>query len=254
MPLRDPLSYQLYSSRNFPPLEAQLRTIADAGFTNVEPYGGFYGDVETARQLFARYGLTARSGHFGLDQVEKEPDRVIEIARALGMTTVVCPYLGPEERPADVAGWADIGARLAKAASDFRGKGLRLAWHNHDFEFAALPDGSLPIEHVLADGVLWEADIAWVIKGKADPRPFIERYRGRMPLVHVKDIARPGENGNEDGWADVGTGIVPWAELWPLCVAAGAETMIAEHDNPSDAERFARRSAEAMRKLNEGGR
>jgi sugar phosphate isomerase/epimerase len=54
-----------------------------------------------------------------------------------------------------------------------------------------------------------------VIKGKADPRPFIERYRGRMPLVHVKDIAPPGENADEDGWADVGTGIVPWASSGP---------------------------------------
>ena len=76
---------------------------------------------------------------------------------------------------------------------------------------------------------------------------WIERYRGRIPLVHVKDIAPAGEKVDEDGWADVGAGVMPWARLWPQCVAAGAEIMIAEHDNPSDFERFARVSAAAMR-------
>ena len=57
---------------------------------------------------------------------------------------------------------------------------------------------------------------------------------------------------HEDGWADVGAGIMPWSELWPQCVAAGAETMIAEHDNPSDFDRFARVSAMAMRAYAKG--
>ena len=48
------------------------------------------------------------------------------------------------------------------------------------------------------------------MRGGADPRRWIERYRGRIPLVHVKDIAPAGEKEDEDGWADVGTGTVPW--------------------------------------------
>ena len=99
---------------------------------------------------------------------------------------------------------------------------------------------------------MWEADLAWVVRGGADPRHWIELYRGRIPLVHVKDIAPAGDNADEDGWADVGAGIMPWSELWPRCVAAGAETMIAEHDNPSDFDRFARVSAMAMRSYTKG--
>jgi sugar phosphate isomerase/epimerase len=254
MPLTDPLSFQLYSSRNFPPLETQFEVLRQAGYTNVEPYGAFYGDVGEAKGLLARFGLASKSGHFGLQQLDKQPEEVVRIAKALDMSTVVVPYLGPEERPSDREGWRAIGSMMSEAARRLEGAGLRLAWHNHDFEFKALPDGSFPIEHLLAEGVLWEADIAWVVRGGADPKPWIARYTGRIPLVHVKDIAPPGENRNEDGWADVGTGIVPWAELWPLCVAAGAEAMIAEHDNPSDFRRFAQTSARAMKALNEGGK
>ena len=80
---------------------------------------------------------------------------------------------------------------------------------------------------------------------------WIERYRGRIPLVHVKDLAPAGAKTDEDGWADVGAGVLPWAALWSACVAAGAEIMIAEHDNPSDFARFARTSSAAMKALSQ---
>ena len=129
---------------------------------------------------------------------------------------------------------------------------MTVAWHNHDFEFQALPDGSLPIMHILGEKLLWEADLAWVARGGGDPAAWIERYRGRLAAVHVKDIAPAGEKADEDGWADVGAGVLPWTKLWALTVEAGAELFVAEHDNPSDFERFARVSAEAMRRFATG--
>jgi sugar phosphate isomerase/epimerase len=254
MALTDPLSFQLYSARNDPPLDQQLPLLAAEGFTNVETYGAFYEDVEGARQLFHRHCLKARSGHFGLDLLEKDPGKVLEIADRFGMEIVVVPYLGAEDRPRDAVGWAAFGQRLAKAGVPVRDQGLRFAWHNHDFEFKPLPDGSHPIEHILVPGVLWEADIAWIARANADPRPWLKRYSGKVPLVHVKDIAKAGEKLDEDGWADVGAGILPWQDYWDLGVAAGAEAMIAEHDNPSNLPRFAHASAEAMRRFDKGGR
>jgi sugar phosphate isomerase/epimerase len=243
---KDPLGIQLYSFRKFPPLEQQLETVRRCGFTNVETFGALHEDVAGLAAALQRHGLTAKSGHFALALVESELARVVDIAGALGMPFVVAPHIVAELRPSDSAGWAALGERLAETAARLRAQGLRFAWHNHDFEFRPLADGSYPIEHLLAEGVLWEADIAWVIKGGADPKPWLERYRGRTPLVHVKDIAAQGEKADEDGWADVGAGTMAWPQLWDLAVAAGAEIMIAEHDNPSDPERFARVSAAAM--------
>ncbi len=254
MTVNHPLGVQLYSARNFPPLEAQLATVARSGFTNVETFGPLHEDAALTRRLLDQHGLTAKSAHFSLDMVENHAGRTLEIARTLGVDVVVAPYLVPEQRPTDIDGWKSLGIRLARAADEFARHGLRFAWHNHDFEFAGLPDGSRPIQHVLGADLLWEADLAWVVRGKADPEAWLERYRGRIPLVHVKDIAPKGENIDEDGWADVGTGTLPWVKLWDECVAAGGEIMIAEHDNPSDFERFARHSAEAMRKFSEGPR
>jgi sugar phosphate isomerase/epimerase len=254
MALAEAFGMQLYSGRKFPPVEAQLAAIARNGFTNVETFGPFHDDVEATKRMLDAHGLSARSGHFSVAMAESQSEVVIDGARRLGIEIVVAPYLTPAERPATVEGWKAMGARLLAVRERLSAAGLRFAWHNHDFEFAPLADGSLPIEHVLGDHLLWEADLAWVIRGGADPRRWIERYRGRIPLVHVKDIAPAGENGDEDGWADVGTGTVAWTELWPLCVAAGAEMMIPEHDNPSDFDRFARVSAAAMRRYANGDR
>jgi sugar phosphate isomerase/epimerase len=254
MALTYPLSMQTYSGRKFPPVEAQFATIASHGFTNVETFAPLYDDVEATKGMLDAHNLTARNGHFSVTMLEGESDRVIEIARRLGIDVVVAPYLVPAERPATVEGWKALGGRLVAIGDRLSAAGLRFAWHNHDFEFQPLRDGSLPIEHVLGDRLLWEADLAWIIRGGGDPRLWIEHYRGRIPLVHVKDIAPVGKNTDEDGWADVGTGIVPWSELWPQCVAAGAEMMVAEHDNPSDFDRFVRVSAAAMRGYANGDR
>ncbi|MEF2071891.1 sugar phosphate isomerase/epimerase family protein [Consotaella aegiceratis] len=249
MALSHPLSFQLYSARNFPPFDDVLALLAAEGFTNVETFGANHDDTAGFRQLLDRHGLSAKSGHFALDLAEENPGRIVEICRALDMETVVIPYLPAEQRPSDRAGWQALGERLVKVKTTFGQEGLRTAWHNHDFEFIALPDGSYPIEHLLGTALSWEADIAWVVRAGTDPAAWLKRYAGRVVAAHVKDIAPVGEKTDEDGWADVGSGVVDWDTLWPLAVEAGASLMIAEHDKPSDAVRFARVSAAKMKAL-----
>lgn len=250
MALKHALSFQMYSARKFPPVAAQLELLKSLGYTNVEPYGDLYADARGFKAELDRVGLTAESGHFALTLLEQETAKALDILRALGTTIAIAPYLMPEDRPKDAAGWKALGKRLAAVAARLRGEGITFAWHNHDFEFVALPDGSLPIEHLLADDLVQlELDVAWVVRAGADPAKWLDHYAGRVIAVHVKDIAPAGQKADEDGWADVGTGVVPWKLLWPKAVAAGARLMVAEHDNPSDYKRFATTSAKAMAAL-----
>jgi len=247
MALRHPLAVQLYSARKFPPLESQIAVVARCGFTHVETFGPLNESPEETRRALDRHGLVAVSAHISVNELESDAPAVVRAAHVLGVEFVVAPYLSPEKRPKDRAGWIALGQRLARTRDVIEREGLRFAWHNHDFEFEPLPDGSYPIEHILGADLAWEADVAWVALGDGDPIGWIDRYRHRIPLIHVKDVAPVGERTNEDGWSDVGEGALPWPALWSACVAAGAEVMIAEHDNPSDFDRFARVSCAAMR-------
>ncbi|MFB9947328.1 sugar phosphate isomerase/epimerase family protein [Rhizobium puerariae] len=243
------LGFQLYCARNFPPLSDTLKLVARAGYTEVEGYGGIYATLDEAALKALRVdldanGLTMPTSHFGMDLLEKEPEQALLIARTLGIEAIYCPYLMPDQRPADAGGWFGFGQRLQQAGKRYQDAGLTFGWHNHDFEFKTLADGSTPQEQILAGGpdLSWEADIAWIIRGNADPFAWIERYGNRITAVHVKDIAPAGENTDEDGWADVGHGTVPWKDLMTALRKTPARHYVLEHDNPKDVERLLTRS------------
>ena len=249
-------NYQLYSSRNHGPLGETLRMLAKAGYAGVEGYGALYAGLDDAalsrlRQELDGNRLNMPTGHFDLDMLEGDPDRSIKVARALGVRTVYGPFLPPDERPRDAEGWAAFGKRLNKIGQPILDAGLAFGWHNHDFEFVTLADGSRPIEHIFgaAPNLEWEADIAWIARGGADPDEWIDKYGDRITAVHVKDIAPKGENADEDGWADVGHGTLAWKELMDRLRQTNAAYFIVEHDKPGDDERFATRSIAAARKF-----
>ncbi len=248
-------NYQLYSSRDHGPLSKTLAMLAKAGYAGVEGYGALFSDLDEAgldrlRADLDANGLAMPTVHFGLDLIEGDPARATAIAGALGIRTIYCPFLAPEDRPTDADGWVAFGRRLNRAGGPILDAGIGFGWHNHDFEFAPLADGSLPAEHLFGSAATleWEADIAWVARGGADPFAWIDNYGSRITAVHVKDIAAPGENADEDGWADVGHGTLPWADLMERLRLTSARHFIMEHDKPSDDERFATRSLEAASK------
>ncbi len=240
-------SYQLYSSRNFPPLRDTLQMLKAAGYEAVEGFGGIYPDEAAATSVAAALretGLVMPTGHFDLASLKNDPARVMRMARVLGIATIICPWIAPDDRPTDAAGWQALGALLEAVATPYRAAGFGFGWHNHDFEFKPLPDGSLPhdLMFAAAPSLGWEIDVAWVVKGGQDPRAFIKTYGDRILTAHVKDIAPAGQNADEDGWADVGTGIVDWPAIYTALRATPCAHFIMEHDNPSDHARFAARS------------
>ena len=78
----------------------------------------------------------------------------------------------------------------------------------------------------------------------------MQRYADRVAAIHVKDIAPAGECADEDGWADVGQGVIDWKTIMAFIKAeTKAELFVMEHDNPNDIARFARRSIEFCKTL-----
>lgn len=247
-------SYQLYSSRNFHSLSETLKMIAELGYKQVEGYGGLYENNEALQELknsLEANKLRMTTGHFSMEMVSDESSMVREIASTLNMQVIIVPYLPEQDRPTNAADWRSFGKRLVSVGEKFWSKGLDFGWHNHDFEFIALETGEMPIDLILeADNRLaFEFDIAWCVKANEDPLTWIEKYSDRIIAAHLKDIAAEGDCIDEDGWADLGEGIMNWSAIWKNLNKTNTKYFIMEHDNPNDEQRFAERSIEAARTL-----
>lgn len=245
------VSFQLYSARNFTPWADVAKLLGELGFTQAEGFGPNYEDAATTRAFLDANGLKMPSGHFSIEMLENDFDKVLATAKTLGMERIYCPYIMPDQRPSDRAGWTAFAQRLAAVGEKLKAAGYPFGWHNHDFEILPCADGSVPMEIILetAPALDWEADIAWIVRGKGNPMDWIARYGARITSAHVKDIAKVGENADQDGWADLGGGVVDWKTIMPALRAAGVNLFVLEHDNPNDLRRYASRSIATFRTL-----
>lgn len=242
-------SFQLYSARNFQPIEAILPRLAALGYKQVEAYAGLFDAPEALAKSVKASGLTMPTAHIGLDML-KDAGKTINACGVLGIKTIYVPAIGEAERARDEAGFAKLGETLATLAVIYNKAGFGFGWHNHDFEFAPTASGALPMNIILDTVPMleWEVDLAWLVRGKQAPFDWFKKYGPRITAIHVKDLALTGENEDEDGWADVGYGTLDWPELYSAITAqTAARYFVMEHDNPKDVVRFARRSIETAK-------
>jgi sugar phosphate isomerase/epimerase len=225
-----PIALQMYTvrddaSRDF---AGTLRKVAEIGYAGVEFAGTGSLSAAELRRLLDDLGLRVAGSHTGLDELEQNLRVALDFSQAIGNTTVVCPWL-PQERRGSADGYRALGDLLNRVGAACKERGLRLCYHNHDFEFERF-DGQygLDILYAATDPSLVQAelDTYWIKKAGADPAAYIRRYAGRAPLIHLKDMAAD-EKGS---FAEVGEGIQDWPAIFAASEAGGAEWYIVEQD------------------------
>ncbi|HET7781917.1 MAG TPA: sugar phosphate isomerase/epimerase [Arthrobacter sp.] len=181
-------SLQLYTLRR--PLEEDLpgtiRRVADIGFTQVEPYNF----VATAKELgsaLKENGLTAPSGHAPL--LSQDQDEIFAAARDLGITTVIDPFI-PADRWQTAEDIRATAEKLNEAARKGAEYGIRVGYHNHQWELESLVEGRTALEYfadLLDPELVLEVDTYWVAVGGQDPVDILARLGDRVKLIHIKD-------------------------------------------------------------------
>jgi sugar phosphate isomerase/epimerase len=242
----DILSIQLYTLRSLGDLDSILDAVKQAGYLHVETIGSHLEDAEKVRSKLEARGLKASSSHVGLPALRERPDVVIQACRLLGLDQLFMPAVPSEDRQNDARYWRGLGRELGEIAGRMRDHGIVFGYHNHDWELAP-KEGAKTALDLLFEGaggspLAWQVDIAWLVRGGADPKEWMQRYRDRVVSAHVKDIASKGQNEDQDGWADVGAGVLDWRDLWQAARAAGARWMVVEHDKPANPAETARAS------------
>ena len=240
MPL--PLAVQLYTLRDPDRFGGTglgldvptLTTLADAGFLGVETVDVPGGDPVEARRVLADLGLAVASAHTWADV--DDPDAVARAADALaelGASRMIVSH-GPLDALAAVDA---LGERLAAAAEVAGTHGMRLGYHNHDWELRPIGD-AVPLERLAAatgTAIDVQVDIFWVAVGGASPAAVIERLGSRVVSLHLKDgIELPPFAYGAPPFVNVpvGTGVV---DPGPAVAAAEAqpsvEWLIVEFDH-----------------------
>ena len=182
------LSIQLYSVRDaLGDRTAQtLARLSGLGYAHVEPYD-ILSDPDALAHALRAERLDAPTAHVKL--LDVSVSSAIAAAQTVGVRTMIVPWAEPElftER----AGVEQLAARLNQAASAAAVHGIRVGYHNHDFEFAAQIDGRAAWEvlvELLDERVVLELDTYWASVGGADVFELIPRLGDRIRFVHVND-------------------------------------------------------------------
>ncbi len=239
-------------------VEGTLKKVAALGYKNIESAfskkGGYYGMKPTEFSAFLKsLGMSWKSHHvlgapFKMPAGAKMPtgpdgkpitippmrnltdnnQELIDEAAAGGIEYLVCASI-------PVGSMVETKASLAvlnKTAEAAKKAGIQFAYHNHDQEFKAV-DGIVPYELFLSetdkDALKFELDIAWAVKGGADPVKLFERYPGRFPLWHTKDLDKEHKT-----ILPVGEGTVDYKKYFAARDTAGLKYYFVEHDMPAD--------------------
>jgi sugar phosphate isomerase/epimerase len=238
-----PVGLQLYSLRQLFPKDVPgtLAKIRELGFREIEG-GGDYGlGVAGFRAALQKAGLTLTSALFGYEDWGKDTAASVRKAAEFGARYTGCAWI-PHQ------GETFTREDALRAAADFnkwgqatKAAGIRFVYHLHGYEFEPSPEGTLfdTLAKETDPGlVAFEADIFWVRRGGVDPVALFERYPGRIPLTHLKDIAKGTEICKPNGRAPdetsvpLGEGMIDWPSVLRAAQKAGVERHYLEDEHP----------------------
>ena len=192
--------------------------------------------AEKLREMLDETGMKCICTHITFQEMEEDIDKVIAFHKTLG-----CQYPGIGGLPKEFhnpEGYAEFAKRATKVGRKFLDNGMHFIYHNHAFEFTRYPEcGKTGLEILMentAEEVQFELDLFWVQMGGGNPLEWIEKVKGRMDVVHFKEM-----NGTEDNRnviAPIGAGNMNWTAIMKACDATGVKYAMIEQDNAVDSD------------------
>ncbi|MEB0262741.1 MULTISPECIES: sugar phosphate isomerase/epimerase [unclassified Mucilaginibacter] len=233
---------QLYSLRDQLPKDPKgvLAKIAEAGYKEVETFGyskqnGFWGlSAKEFSTVLKANGLKTPSGHYGMDEFfgTGKTDvfySYIEAAHATGQNYIVIPSLN-HDFIKTAADFNSIADKMNKAAEVCKKEGLKLGYHNHNFEWEKV-EGTTFYDTILAKTdpklVAMEMDIYWVVRAGHDPVSIFKKHPGRFAMVHIKDMDKTNPELN----TEIGSGSIDFKTILAKAKLAGIKHYLVEQEN-----------------------
>jgi sugar phosphate isomerase/epimerase len=156
-------------------------------------------------------------------------DAAIEAANITGMEYLIVPFINPGVlKTADQC--KTVAEKMNKAAEVCKKSGLKLGYHNHNFEWKPVDDTTF-YDVILKETdpalVIMEMDIYWVVRAGQDPVKLFEAHPGRFALCHLKDMDKTNNNLN----TEVGKGTIDFKTILSKAKLGGLKHFIVEQEN-----------------------
>ena len=247
----DKVGVQLYTVRSTmkTDFEGTIAKVAAIGYKEVEFAGYFDHSPKDIRAILDKTGLTAPSCHVAYAVVENHLPEQIEAAQVIGHKFIVCPWIDEANRTVD--GYKRATELFNKAGETTKKAGIQFAYHNHFWEFEpeASLGGKFPLDYMLENSdpqnLKFELDLCWISVADQDPVVYFNKYPGRFPLVHVKDIKKLPHVAPDQlktlkleeftpHMTSVGSGTIDWKRIFSHSEKAGIEHYFVEQDVSQD--------------------
>jgi len=245
-----PIGLQLYTVRHLLEKDASgtLAKVAALGILEVECAGYLKLAPKEVRSALDQAGLASPSNHIDYKTVTNSMPQALDAAHLVGHQFLVNGSIDDTIRN-HPDGWKQAAEAFNRAGEAAQKAGIQFAYHNHEYEFRPMADGSLPYDLLLkecdAKLVAMEMDLCWITVGGADPLAYFHKYPGRFKMVHVKDMKKlpkpsPREGATVSGsqltadMTEVGSGIIDWKHIFANSGKAGIQHYFVEHDEPQD--------------------
>ena len=214
-------------------IKGTLKQVANFGYTEIETYGYKEGKILSMPSLeFGNYtkdlGMRVVSGHYGMDIIRGNWEQAVADAKAIGQDYMVVPWLNEADRAEENI--KKVCLEINKAGEVCKKYGIRMGYHNHDFEFKEV-DGKLLYDVMLMEldpkYVGMELDLYWIIYAGIDPFSYFEKYPGRFEQWHVKDMDKKDPKLN----TDIGTGSIDFKSLFAKARLSGMKHYYLEQES-----------------------
>ena len=229
-----PIGLQIYSVRDYASkdLEGTLKLVKEMGYDYVEPEWLYGKTAEEYKAILDRCGLCAACLHVTYAELIADTQKAIDDCKTLGVRYAAIPYLMDDDRPLG-KNYEEVLVNIARCGKLFAENGIKLLYHNHDFEFVRMPDGRYGFDHmydtVSREYLGSEMDTCWVNVGGVDPTAYLKKYAGRAPVVHLKDFSGSKAAGDFE-FRPVGYGIQDIPSIITAAIENGAEYLVVEQD------------------------
>lgn len=206
-----------------------MKKVADIGYKGIEggPMQLLEGNVADNVKRFNELGLQVITVGAFLDDINERLDLMISNAHALKAPHVTVWQI-PSDNRDELLRTAEIFDKVGKRLT---AEGLKLCFHNHEFEFNNVHNGVCALdilaEHTDPKSLYFELDVAWATFAGEDPVMILKKMKGRIPSIHIKDLYRLDER---DHFTSVGTGMVKVKETVEAAIDTGVEWVVLEQD------------------------